>query len=273
MKKQNLEQFLERLGLEEEPMGIFFTDEKPLEGFSPKVSELPTREKEKAGLINWEQVFSSFSCTMGHIWRARKKHCAAYFSREQFGCAGAAFWMGFTKPQTETIVHYVSTGIPNWSEGEWYCSSPEELRKIFEYVDPEPVPETYCVIKPISLFEDHERPELVVFFSRPESLCGLHQLATFVTNDPEVVQSPWSAACGSLLAWPMHYASRGQEKAVIGGWDPSARKFLKNEELTFTIPFSMFEGMIANYEKSFLGKKGWETVRKKIARSNSMLGA
>jgi len=46
MQEQLLEplpRFLERLGLDEEPMGVFYTDEKPLEGFSPKPIDLPTR--------------------------------------------------------------------------------------------------------------------------------------------------------------------------------------------------------------------------------------
>jgi uncharacterized protein (DUF169 family) len=135
-----LPQFLETLGLDEEPMGVFYTDEKPAEGFSPKINELPTREKEMKNEINWQEVFSQFSCVMGHIWRARKKKAIAYFSAEQFGCPGGAFWLGFNKPQAETIINYVSTGIPNWTEGELYCDSPDALRRIFEYVDPRPAP-------------------------------------------------------------------------------------------------------------------------------------
>jgi hypothetical protein len=33
----------------------------------------------------------------------------------------------------------------------------------------------------------------------PETLCGLHQLAAFVTHDPDVVASPWGAACANLI--------------------------------------------------------------------------
>ncbi|MGD9198346.1 MAG: hypothetical protein PVH97_08685, partial [Desulfobacterales bacterium] len=60
-----LPQFLETLGLDEEPMGIFYTDEQPAEGFSPKPNELPTREKEIKDEINWQEVFGQFSCVMG----------------------------------------------------------------------------------------------------------------------------------------------------------------------------------------------------------------
>jgi hypothetical protein len=91
---------------------------------------------------------------MGHIWRARRKKTAAYFSNKQFGCPGGSFFLGFNKPQTETIIHYVSTGIPNWTAGERYCDSPDALRRIFEYLDPRPAPRKFCVVKPISQFSD-----------------------------------------------------------------------------------------------------------------------
>ena len=174
--------------------------------------------------------------------------------------------------QTETIVHYVSTGIPEHMEGEFYCESPDELRQIFNTVDPRPAPNRYCVVKPLSLFEKDEQPELVAFFVRPESLCGLHQLAAFVTNDPEVVVSPWGAACGNLIIWPLKYKEDGAMKAVLGGWDPSARKFFKTDELSFSIPFEMFSRMLDRFEGSFLKSKTWKIVQKKISRSKRKWG-
>ncbi|MCB2225853.1 MAG: DUF169 domain-containing protein [Desulfarculaceae bacterium] len=263
-----LDGFLETLGLGEEPLGLFYTDQEPAEGFTPKPLDQPTRQKEIDQRINWQEVFGGFSCVLGHIWRARKKHRPAYFSAEQFGCPGGSFWLGFHKPQTETIIAYVSSGIPGAMEGEFYCESPDELRRAFEQIDPPPAPAKYCVVKPLSLFTAGETPELVIFFGRPESLSGLHQLAYFVTNDPEVVASPWAAACGGLAAWPLRYLAKGQSRAVLGGWDPSARKFFNTDELSFTVPLAMFQEMLARYEESFLHTKTWKTVQKKIARSN-----
>ena len=275
MEQQLLEllpRFQEVLGLDEEPMGVFYTDEKPAEGFSPKPLDLPTREKEMKNEIDWQAVFGQFSCVLGNIWRARKKQTAAYFSAEQFGCPGGAFWLGFNKPQAETIIQYVTSGIPNWTDGEHYCESPDELRRIFEYIDPRSAPKTFCVLKPLGQFSETEDPELISFFMRPESLSGLHQLAAFVTNDPEVVTSPWGAACGSLVVWPLHYLSKGKNKAVIGGWDPSARKFFKTDELSFTVPFEMFVEMLNRFEASFLKTETWQTVQKKISRSKKAWG-
>ncbi len=265
--RDNIPDFINTLGLSEEPFGMFFTDTKPDKGYSPDPCELPTREKEMTNEIDWGKTFGQFSCVIGKIWLARKKNTCAYFSSTQFGCPGGAFWLGFNKPQTETIIHYVSSGIQGQMEGEHYCDSPDNLRKIFEYVDPVPAAKEYCVFKPISQFEEDETPVLISFFTRPEPLNGLHQLAAFVTNNPEVVASPWSAACGSLAVWPLHYLEKGKSKAVVGGWDPSARKFFKTDELSFTIPFSMFIQMLNQYNDSFLKTKTWENVHKKINKS------
>lgn len=57
MSEHALKTFLSTLGLDEEPMGIFFTDEEPSEGFSPKLNALPTREKEMENAINWPELF------------------------------------------------------------------------------------------------------------------------------------------------------------------------------------------------------------------------
>jgi len=267
-QQSDLGKFLEVLGLTEEPMGIFYTDKKPAEGFSPKPMDLPTREKEIKNEINWQAIFSNFSCVFGNIWLARKKKKAAYFSAEHFGCPGCAFWLGFMSPQSETITHYVSTGIPGRMEGEFYCDSPDEFRRIMDSIDPLPAPAKFCVAKPLSLFAGDEKPDVVAFFARPESLCGLHQLATFVTNDYEAVVSPWGAACTNLITWPYKHLAAGKNKAVLGGWDPSARKFFKTDELSFTVPYKMFEQMLNRYTESFLMTGTWATMYKKIERSN-----
>ena len=270
--KDELAAFLARLGLDEEPMGIFYTDTEPKEGLAPENLDLPTREKEMQNQINWQAVFAGFSCVMGHIWRARKKKTAAYFDAQRFGCPGGAFFLGFMKPQTETIIHYVSTGVPGRMEGELYCDSPDTLREIFRYIDPRPATAKFCVVKPLSLFGSGEEPELIAFFARPETLCGLHQLAAFVSGDPEVVASPWGAGCANLIPWPFKYLSQGKERAVLGGWDPSARKFFKTDELSFTVPRSMFLKMVRRAGESFLTAKTWNIVRKKIERSKKTWG-
>jgi hypothetical protein len=75
-----------------------------------------------------------------------------------------------------------------------------------------------------------------------------------------------------LVVWPLYYLSKGLNKAVIGGWDPSARKFFKTDELTFTIPLGMFTQMTKRFNESFLKTNAWANVQKKINRSKKAWG-
>ncbi|MGB6066657.1 MAG: DUF169 domain-containing protein [Desulfomonilaceae bacterium] len=267
-----VKEFLEVLGVTEEPMGMLYSNEQPAEGISPKPGTLPTREAEAAQEVDWASINANWSCVIGGIWRARKKGTIAYFDREHFGCLGGAFYLGFLKQQLETITYYVSTGIPGQLEGEHYLESAEVTRNFFRTVDPRPAPARFCIFKPISLFREDENPELVIFFSRPESIAGLNQLATFVTNDFEAVSSPFGAGCSNIVTWPLRYLAQGKLKAVLGGWDPSDRKFLKPDEITFSIPFEMFVRMVDRWPDSFLATATWDVVRKKAARSRKAWG-
>lgn len=257
--------FMEALGLDEYPMAVLFSDEKPEGGFHPSGHPPPTLEQERAGQVDYEALGKRFSCSLGHIWRARRKRSVAWFSKDHFGCLGAAYWMGFNKPQLDGITQYVS-------QGEGYCSDFETMRRIFDDFDPEAVPTNYLVFKPLEDVRESETPEFVSFFARPEALSGLAMLAMFVTGDVEAVQAPWGAACGGLVAWPMKYRQRGLDKAVMGGCDPSARKFFKPDELSFTVPLGMLEAMLVRWPESFLPRKTWQTVRKKIERSKRAWG-
>lgn len=259
--------FLEILGLTEEPLGMYYTAVEPREGFSPQSACLPNVEQEARGEVDWQATFENFACVIGLLWRARKLGKPAYFDQTRFGCLGGAFYLGFLKPQLEFITHYVSTGIPNVVEGECYLESPEVTRRFFETIAPRPAPAPFCVFKALRQFTPHENPELVIFFARGEVIGGLNQLATFVTNDFEAVKSPFGAGCTNIVTWPLRYLEQGQLKAVLGGWDPSDRKFLKPDEITFTVPWEMFARMVQRYRESFLTRPTWAVVRKKIALS------
>ena len=264
--------FLEALGYSEEPFGMFYTDTEPESGFVPKEGAAFSSDMEKRGEVDFSALFENWSCVMGHIWLARKKKSAAYFEARRFGCIGGSFYLGFHKPQLEFIAHYVSTGIPGHLNGERYLPSPEVTRRFFNELSPRQAPARFCVFKPLSLFKENESPEIVTFFARGETMAGLCTLATFVTEDFEVVTSPFGAGCSYIVTWPLHYLKQGRMKAVIGGWDPSDRKFLKTDEMTFSIPYEMYLLFLERWEKSFLLTDTWTGVKKKIARSRQAWG-
>ncbi len=256
-----LKGFLSALGATEEPFGMMYSDVEPDDGIHPKSAALPTREDEKSGKVDWPALNSARSCVIGLIWRARKKRGVAYFDREHFGCLGGAFYLGYMESQLDSIAHYVSSGVPGQMEGEKYLASPQVTRQFFDTLNPRPAPAKYCVFKPISLFQENEDPELVIFFVRPEVMSGLFTIATFVTDDFEAVKTPFGAGCTAIVTWPIKYAAEGKLKAVLGGWDPSERKYLGHDELSLSLPYEMFKNMVEKWRDSFLTTHTWVSLK------------
>lgn len=267
------ERLLDLLGHGEEPFGIHYADEKPEGAIGPKPGVIFSREAEEAGAIDWNQAFGNFSCVMANIWRARKKKTAAFISLKESGCMGGGFYTGMYRPYLETNIAYVSTGFPGTPiEGERYINSFDSMRAFMEDCDPRPAPTTYGIAKPLSLFRDGEKPEIVVFFARGEVLTGLNVLCLYASGDHRCVVSPFGAGCTSIFTWPLTYLRRGEEKAVLGGLDPSARKYMKTDEMTFAMPVSLYLKMLDAMEDSALPRHIWQNTRKKVLLARKTWG-
>jgi uncharacterized protein (DUF169 family) len=266
--------FLGYLGAHEEPFGVHYTDTRPEKAFGPREGVPLSRELEEQGKLDMQEVMKTFSCVMGNIWLARKKRSAAFISSEEYGCPGGTYYCSMMKPHLRFIEHYVSTGFEGSPlHGERYMPNPDAMRKFMLEVNPRKAPGKYCIFKPLSQFTDDEKPEFVIFFARPEVLSGLFTQAVFTTGDMECVVSPFGAGCTNMISWPLYYKEKGLEKAVIGGFDPSARKFMKTDELTFTVSLSFYERMLASLPESmFTHETDWSSVRKKVDRSAKAWG-
>ncbi len=265
--KEKTQRLLEFLGHDEAPFGLCCTDVKP-EGYGPKPGEIFTREREAAGEIDWRKAFENFTCLCGSLWLARRKRLAAWISHEECGCMGGGFYAGLYSPYMEMNVLYVSTGIPGAGiEGEHYLPSPESMRAFMDDSAPPPASGKYCVLKPLEHFAGSEKPLSVTFFARPEVLTGLHALANYAAGHHNAVVSPFGAGCTNIIAWPLVYERRGIECAVLGGFDISARKFMKTDELTFSMPLAFYRKMLDAMDTSALPRHTWETTRKKVLRS------
>lgn len=266
------QRLLELLGHNEAPFGVYYSNEKP-DGYGPKPGEIFSKEREAAGEIDWQKAFGNFSCIMGNIWLARKKKKAAWISHEECGCMGGGFYSGVYGPYLEMNVLYVSTGVPGTHiEGEHYMPSPEAMRAFLDESTPPPAPGKYCIIKPLDQFTDAEPPLVVAFFARPEVLTGLHSLTGYTVGSANAVVSPFGAGCTNIIAWPLIYQQRGIECAVLGGFDLSARKFMKTDEFSFAIPLPLYRKMLDAMETSALTRHTWEGVRKKVMKSRQTWG-
>jgi uncharacterized protein (DUF169 family) len=269
MSPLEIGEFLSALGITDQPVGMYYTDEKPSGGVCPKPGIMPSVEAEMRNEVSYLSIWRLYSCVIGHIRQAQREKTAAYFSQEHFGCLGCAFYLGFLKPQLHGVACLVSTGMTNLFKGERFLESPEAAHTFFETVDPRPAPARYCVFKPLDIIDRGQTPELVTFFADAETISGLAPLASFVTNDYHAVCSPFGAGCTSLVAWPLKFLERGELKAVLGGFDPVARRFISPGDMTFTVSLGLFRRMVRRWRESFLATHSWKLVRKRIEESKN----
>lgn len=79
----------------------------------------------------------------------------------------------------------------------------------------------YAPCVPCLLLLDERRNKMEEGWrARQETLCDLHQLAAFVTHDPDVVASPWGAACANLITWPLKYLFEGKPRPCLDAGIP-----------------------------------------------------
>jgi hypothetical protein len=258
---------LELLGHDEGPFGTYYSDTEP-DGFGPEPGVAFSRALEEAGEIDWRRVAGSSCCIFRNLWLARKKEKAAWLSHEACGCMGGGYFAGIYAPYLDRNVSFVSIGDPAANiEGEHYLPSKESMRAFLDDCAPPLGAGKYCVLKPLRQFSGQERPLAVVFFARPEVITGLFSLAVYTVGHHEAVASPFGAGCTNIIAWPLVYERRGLERAVLGGFDPSVRRFMGTDELSFAIPIKLYAKMLDRMEESALGRKHWERNRLKAQRS------
>lgn len=256
--KEKLNAFLDALGLDEPPMGLFYTDQPPESGATPRrQTSLDQLIQGGDHGVNWS------SCMLSKVRYARRKNCPAFFDREHYGCLGGAFFMGF-KPYYEPFEPaLVSTGIPGQMDGERYLDSEATGKKFYDGFNPPKAGNDVLVIQPLDLFTPEQTPEIVLFFPDRDRLIGLNALTVFLTQDPDAVQMPFGMGCATLVSWPRRFMHQGETKAVIGGFDVNCIKYLRKQELTCAVPHDLFLQMLDTWPQTMLGTRTWQRLRKK----------
>jgi len=244
--EESWKRFRETLGLQESPLGIYYTNDKP-EGITPK-----------EGITG---------CMIGLLQSARKKGKTVYFDKSHFGCPGGAYYMGFRDLPMPNIEYFLSCGIPGQMEGERYIKTPELAKKYFGMMKPRPAPSTYCVFKPVEQFlQDAVKPEVVVFFASPDMLAGLFTLANYALEKTDAVYTPFGSGCSAILTHPLREAAKDQSRAILGMFDVSARPMVEKDVLTFAMPYAVFLKLLENVSGSFLRTESWKKVLQRIQK-------
>ncbi len=202
-------------------------------------------------------------CLICNLRRVREGMSFVYSDRLP-GCAGGKRYSGFSQSLRPNFEYFLSCGIPGELEGERYKKSPDLVR---EYMKAHPgfkAPKRYLVFKRWDRIRRDEEPDLVIFFATPDVLSGLFTLANFDRADIHGVVTPMGSGCSSIISYPYLQAQAERPCAVLGMFDVSARPYVPQGMLTFTVPMKRFTEMVHNMDESFLTTGSWALVRERM---------
>ena len=160
--------------------------------------------------------------------------------------------------------YFLSYGIPGKLTGERYCKSPELVKEIMKHLPAFKAPGRFIVFKRWDKLEESDYPEVVIFFAEPDVLSGLFTLARFDEVEQNAVFTPFGSGCSTIVQYPYLERDSAHPRGVIGMFDISARPFVPNNVLTFSVPMNKFVTMIENMEESFLITDSWLKIQKRI---------
>ena len=258
------------LRLETEPVAVLFSDEKP----------------EGAGQF----AKGAWGCVM-FLFAAATRGKSAVFDRESFGCPGGGVGLGFGN-RYETFpggvpgfCRFLSTGnesdpagkaigegmraagareefVDHFLHGERYKKSPDIVEKFVQDAPITDVPTQYVALKPLSQVDPaKEEPVSVTFLVNPDQLSALTIFANYDKPGLENVAIPYLAACQVLGIMSYREAASEHPRCLVGLTDISARKYLKgqnaSDKMTFTIPYKRLLEMEQCVAGSFLEGNTW----------------
>jgi len=202
-------------------------------------------------------------CIIGALKEVRNGNPLC-FDVDSIGCPGGKRYLGFTEGIMPNFEYFLSYGIPGELEGERYCKSPELVNEIMKQMPDFKAPARLIIFKRWDKLDDKDEPEIVTFFAEPDVLSGLFTLFRFDESDRNTVSAPFGSGCSTIVQYPYLETTSSHPKAVIGMLDPSARPYVPQNTVTFSIPMKKFVNMIDNVEESFLITNTWRNIQKRI---------
>ena len=207
---------------------------------------------------------SEHRCLIDDLIKVRKGESLC-FSGESIGCGGGKRYLGFTEKLGPNFEYFLSCGIPGMMQGERYKKSPELVKEVLKTLPRFKAPSRFVVFKRWDMLEEKDTPAVAIFFAHPDVISGLLTLANYDEVEQDGVISPFSSGCGSIMFYPYLELSCEHPRAVLGMFDVSARPYVSEDILTFSVPLSKFTTMVGNMEESFLITSSWDRVQKRIS--------
>lgn len=208
-----------------------------------------------------EPSFAGHRCLIGQLIKARNGRTLC-FAADSVSCRGGIRYLGFTDHMFPGFEQYIAHD--DAGRGERYRRTPEQVRTYIDALPALPLRGRYLVIKRWDKLEASDRPDGVLFFARPDVLSGLFTLAYYDSDRSDAVIAPFGAGCMTTFYQTYREQVEGTHRAVMGMFDPSARKCLKAELLSFGVPYAKFERMVEQMKETFLATHSWEIIQRRI---------
>lgn len=119
------------------------------------------------------------------------------------------------------------------------------------------------VFAPLSRWNDIGNPDLVYLFVNPDQLGALVGMLGSHNGKVTNTIAPYCSACQSIM-FGAEQMDRDQPMAVMGLFDISQRYPALANMLSLTMPYSLWEGLCMDLEKSSLTTHSWRAIEKRL---------
>ena len=231
-----------KLGMKLSPVGLLFSNQLP-------ENSLYFKKKGKG-------------CITPLIYKSAQGRVVA-FDKNSTGLPCSSFYLGYSEWIFPGIEKFLSNQSVYGRAPEKFIKNEKLAKEFLEIYIPPNKRNNTIIYKPLELFAENEKPEIVLFFANADQLSALVYLVHFGAPTEERVVTRFASACMSLFTIPLEFVKRGEKRAVWGFHDVAARKRLPKDLMTFTMTFDLFMEVYENIDESFINTENWENLKQR----------
>lgn len=196
------------------------------------------------------------ACLIGGLQEAREGKILS-LNNKNLKCPGGLIHAGFCKP-TPQLPGFIS-GIERYKQTEELAANYLSQFEHGQYAD------KWINFARIDKIETFDHVEGVIFYATADILAGLTGWGNYDHGESDLVVAPFGAGC-SNLAYIIKENEIGGRRTFIGMFDPSARPYIEENSMTYSVPIKRFHEMCNSIDESFLIHQtpDWRKIRARI---------